>query len=211
MSAHRPLTHIRVVDLSQGLAGPSCGLYLAEYGARVVKVEPPDGDWGRSMGSDIAGMSPMAQSYNRGKRGLAIDLKTAPGKDAVLRLARVSDVFIQSARPGAMQRLGLDFEAIRKVRPDIVYVSVSGYGQTGPARALPMTDTDGPHWRGWRHQRCRGAYPADTGPARLRCPIAATGRAFPRDPGRDRVWRGRDRRHDRQRHRRSSSMKGSCP
>ena len=141
MPPHRPLSHIRVVDLSQGLAGPTCGLHLAEFGADVVKVEPPAGDWGRDMGTHVGGMSPLAQSYNRGKRGLAIDLKSAQGKEAVLRLAKVSDVFIQSARPGAMQRLGLDFETISKIKPNIVYVSVSGYGQTGPARALPMTDT----------------------------------------------------------------------
>lgn len=140
-STHRPLTHIRVVDLSQGLAGPTCGLYLAEHGAEVVKVEPPEGDWGRNMGTPVAGISPMGHSYNRGKRGLAIDLKSAAGKEAVLRLARSADVFIQSARPGAMRRLGLDFEAIKVVKPNIVYVSVSGYGQTGPAHALPMTDT----------------------------------------------------------------------
>lgn len=138
---HRPLANIRVVDLSQGLAGPTCGFHLAEFGARVVKVEPPEGDWGRNMGSAIAGISPMGHCYNRGKQGLAIDLKSPDGKEAVLRLARLSDVFIQSARPGAMQRLGLDFEAIAKVKPNIVYVSISGYGQTGPDRALPMTDT----------------------------------------------------------------------
>jgi crotonobetainyl-CoA:carnitine CoA-transferase CaiB-like acyl-CoA transferase len=138
---HRPLANIRVVDLSQGLAGPTCGFHLAEFGAQVVKVEPPEGDWGRNMGTPVAGMSPMAHCYNRGKQGLAIDLKAPEGKEAVLRLARVSDVFIQSARPGAMQRLGLDFEAIAKVKSNIVYVSVSGYGQTGPDRSLPMTDT----------------------------------------------------------------------
>jgi crotonobetainyl-CoA:carnitine CoA-transferase CaiB-like acyl-CoA transferase len=141
MTNHRPLSNIQVVDLSQGLAGPTCGFHLAEFGARVVKVEPPEGDWGRNMGSAIAGMSPMAHCYNRGKQGLAIDLKATEGKDAVLRLARLSDVFIQSARPGAMQRLGLDFETIAKVKPNIVYASVSGYGQTGPDSALPMTDT----------------------------------------------------------------------
>ena len=68
MTQHRPLSHIRVVDLSQGLAGPTCGFHLAEFGARVVKVEPPEGDWGRNMGSAVAGMSPMAQCYNRGKQ-----------------------------------------------------------------------------------------------------------------------------------------------
>jgi crotonobetainyl-CoA:carnitine CoA-transferase CaiB-like acyl-CoA transferase len=136
----RPLRDIRVLDLSQGIAGPSCGMHLAEYGARVIKVEPPEGDWGRTLGAKISHSSVMGFVYNRGKESLCLDLKAPEARAIVKRLAKTSDVFLQSARPGALDKLGLGFEDIRRERSNVVYVSVSGLGTTGPARSRPLTD-----------------------------------------------------------------------
>lgn len=136
----KPLAGIKVLDMSQGIAGPSCGGHFAEFGADVVKIEPPDGDWMRPLGTRIAGTSAQAIAYNRGKRGLAIDIRTLVGRDIALNLAAKSQVVIESARPGVMERLGLGFEAVKARSPDVVYVSVSGFGQKGPRRAEPLVD-----------------------------------------------------------------------
>lgn len=135
-----PLAGIRVLDMSQGIAGPSCGGHFAEFGAEVIKIEPPEGDWMRPLGSRVAGTSAQAILYNRGKRSLALDLRRPEGRDIALALARSSAVAIQSARPGVMDRLGLGFAQLAAVQPDIVYVSVSGFGQTGPDREKPLVD-----------------------------------------------------------------------
>lgn len=143
MPGTKPLQGLIVLDVSQGIAGPSCGGYFAEYGARVLKIEPPEGDWIRRLGTPIAGMSSQTIAYNRGKESLALDLKRPEGRNIALKLAALAHVFIENARPGVMDRLGLGFEAVKAVSPDIVYVSVSGWGQRGPNRALPMVDTVG--------------------------------------------------------------------
>jgi crotonobetainyl-CoA:carnitine CoA-transferase CaiB-like acyl-CoA transferase len=143
MPGAKPLQGLIVLDVSQGIAGPSCGGYFAEHGARVVKIEPPEGDWIRRLGTPIAGMSSQTIAYNRGKESLALDLKRPEGRAVALKLAALAHVFIENARPGVMDRLGLGFEAVRAVRPDVVYVSVSGWGQRGPNRELPMVDTVG--------------------------------------------------------------------
>jgi crotonobetainyl-CoA:carnitine CoA-transferase CaiB-like acyl-CoA transferase len=143
MPETKPLRGLIVLDVSQGIAGPSCGGYFAEYGARVLKIEPPEGDWIRRLGTPIAGMSSQTIAYNRGKESLALDLKRPQGRAIALKLAALAHVFIENARPGVMDRLGLGFEATKAVSPDIVYVSVSGWGQRGPNRALPMVDTVG--------------------------------------------------------------------
>jgi crotonobetainyl-CoA:carnitine CoA-transferase CaiB-like acyl-CoA transferase len=127
--------------LSQGLAGPSCGGYLAEYGADVIKLEPPEGDWARPLGASIDGGSGMSFAYNRGKRSLCLDLKKPEALAIARTLASRSDVFMQSARPGALERLGLGFDDVRTLRPNVVYLSVSGYGISGPNGRDPLTDT----------------------------------------------------------------------
>lgn len=136
-----PLSGRLVLDLAQGIAGPYVGRLMAEHGARVVKVEPPEGDWVRRIGSGPEGVSVNYLYYNLGKESVVLDLKTPEGVATALRLAARADVFVESARPGVMQRLGLGYEAVRAVRPDIVYLSVSGYGQTGPRAGDAMTDT----------------------------------------------------------------------
>jgi CoA:oxalate CoA-transferase len=138
--ANGPLAGLVVLDMSQGIAGPSCGGYFAEFGARVIKIEPPEGDWMRPLGTRLAGTSSQSILYNRGKESLALDLRKPEGRDIALRLAAGADVVIESARPGVMERLGLGFEAVKARQPDVVYVSVSGFGQRGPDRARPLVD-----------------------------------------------------------------------
>lgn len=148
MTADAPLVGLTVLDFSQGIAGPSCGGLFAEHGARVIKVEPPEGEWMRGLGSRIAGSSAQHLTYNRGKQSLALDIRKPAGRDAALMLAARAEVVIQSARPGVFDRLGLGFEAIKARNPDVIYISVSGYGQTGPDRERPMVDTVGQAYSG---------------------------------------------------------------
>jgi crotonobetainyl-CoA:carnitine CoA-transferase CaiB-like acyl-CoA transferase len=127
---------MRVVDLSHVIAGPTCGHYLAHYGAEVIKIEPPGrGDVLRTGGGGRAsvdeGVSVGFATVNAGKRSAAIDLKSPGGPERVRELARGADVFIENFRPGAVARLGLDYDAIRAINPRVVYVSISGYGQEG--------------------------------------------------------------------------------
>lgn len=143
MAGDNPLQGIVVLDMSQGIAGPSCGGHFAEHGAEVIKIEPPEGDWIRNLGARIAGTSSPAILYNRGKSSLAIDLKTPEGRDLALKISERAHVVIESARPGVMERLGLGFDAVKARQPDVIYVSVSGWGQRGPKRESPMVDTVG--------------------------------------------------------------------
>lgn len=136
-----PLKGIRVVDFAAGIAGPHASLILAHHGADVVKVESPDGDWSRRLGVNTGGQSPYSTYYNRGKRSIALDLKSQQGRDLAFELASKADVVVESFRPGVMKRLGLHYDRLRVVRPDIVYLSVSGFGQDGPNALLPATDT----------------------------------------------------------------------
>jgi len=128
-----PLADIIVIDLTRVLAGPFCTLLLSDLGARVIKVENPDGgDDSRAYGPFINGKSGYFISQNRGKESIALDLK-APDDLAILhRLLQRADVIIENFRPGTMQRLGLGWEALHKRYPKLIYASTSGFGQTGP-------------------------------------------------------------------------------
>jgi crotonobetainyl-CoA:carnitine CoA-transferase CaiB-like acyl-CoA transferase len=148
MTERRPLAGLTVLDTSQGIAGPSCASHFAAYGARVIKVEPPEGDWIRKLGTRIAGASSATIAYNRGKESIAIDLKSPEGRDIALELGARADVVLESARPGVMERLGLGFTAFRERNPSVVYISISGYGQQGPKRGAAMVDTVGQAFSG---------------------------------------------------------------
>ena len=127
------LQGVRVLDVTQVMAGPFCAMLLCDMGADVIKVESPAGDSSRRMAGARGGDSASFNAVNRGKRGIVIDLK-APGGGAVLRrLAADADVFIENYRPGVLGRLGLGHDALRELNPRLVYASISGYGQTGPA------------------------------------------------------------------------------
>ncbi len=131
----RALDGIRVLDFSHALAGPYCTLLLADYGAEVYKLEPRSGDMGRGWGPPFAGgEAHFFLGLNRGKRGISIDLKQPEGIELCLKLIDRMDVLIENFRPGAMDRLGLGYEAMHKRNPRLIYCSISGYGQNGPAR-----------------------------------------------------------------------------
>jgi crotonobetainyl-CoA:carnitine CoA-transferase CaiB-like acyl-CoA transferase len=126
-----PLAGIRVIDLTTVISGPVCTMLLADQGADVVKVEPFGGDIARRTAGD-GEFTAMFVSSNRGKRSIALDLKQPAALEAVHRLIARADVLVQNFRPGTMERLGLDEPAMRALNPGLVYVSISGVGETGP-------------------------------------------------------------------------------
>lgn len=141
MSYEAPFAGLRVVDLSQGIAGPYAGMLLALYGADVVKVEPPEGDWARTVGTRYGDQTAFSVAANLGKRSIALDLKTAEGQEIVRRLVARGDVFLEGFRPGVAAKLGVGYDAVSALNPRIIYYSVSGFGQTGPYRERPAVDT----------------------------------------------------------------------
>jgi CoA:oxalate CoA-transferase len=128
-----PLDGMRVLDFSIMLAGPYCARLLADVGADVIKIEPPEGDDMRLRTPLRDGNSAYFGQLNAGKRSLALDLKSAEAIELVHRLVAETDILVENFRPGVMDRLGLGYEALRKINPRLVYCSISGYGQTGPA------------------------------------------------------------------------------
>jgi crotonobetainyl-CoA:carnitine CoA-transferase CaiB-like acyl-CoA transferase len=136
-----PLHGYRIVDLTSNVAGPLATMILGDQGADVIKVEAPDGgDATRAGGNRRAGFTASFLNNNRNKRSIVLDLKSAGGREAVLRLAAGADVFVQNFRPGVADRLGVGEEPIRAVSPKIVYVSISGFGEKGPYAEKPAYD-----------------------------------------------------------------------
>ena len=127
-----PLTGLKVLDLTGMVSGPVAAMMLADQGAEVIKVEPLTGELVRHMAAPHNGVNPVFFSCNRGKKSIALDLKTEEGKKILLRLASEADVFMQNFRPGAIDRMGFGEEVIRKLNPKIIYVSISGFGNRGP-------------------------------------------------------------------------------
>jgi len=128
----KPLEGVRVLDLSHVIAGPLASFYLAQLGAEVIKIESPQGEVMRASRTPAEGDTPAAfVALNAGKRSLVLDIRTPEGAEAVRGLAATADVFIENFRPGVVARHGLDYASIRAVKPDIVYCSISGYGQQG--------------------------------------------------------------------------------
>ena len=138
------LTGLTVVDLSLFLPGPMMTLMMADQGARVIKVEPPGGDPARAMeprdSYDGAEHSVWFANLNRGKESVALDLKSDAGRERLRALIGEADVFVEGFRPGAIGRLGFDYEAVRAIRPDVVYCSISAFGQEGPLAQHPAHD-----------------------------------------------------------------------
>jgi len=127
------LDGIRVLDLTQVMAGPFCAMLLCDMGADVIKVESPTGDSTRRMPGAVGTDSPSFNAVNRGKRGVVVDLKQQAGQDTVRRLVGSVDVLVENYRPGVMGRLGLSYEELASRHPALVYASISGYGRTGPS------------------------------------------------------------------------------
>ena len=136
-----PLNDVRILDLTWVLSGPFCTMTLSDLGADVIKCErPPYGDNARATGPVIDGESGYFFSVNRGKRSISIDLRTDEGKDLFRRLVAEVDVVVENFTPGAMGRLGLDYEALSADNPRLIYCAVSGFGQTGPLRDRSALD-----------------------------------------------------------------------
>lgn len=133
---------IKVIDLSGGVAGPSCAMMLAQHGADVIKLETPHsgGDWARILGRTYESHSAFSLYGTMGKRSIAVDLKTEEGKAILWRLIQGADVFIEGLRPGTIARYGFGYDAVSAREPGIIYYSISGFGQTGPMAGRPAMD-----------------------------------------------------------------------
>jgi formyl-CoA transferase len=140
--SERALSDIRILDLSRVLAGPFCTMVLSDYDAEVIKIEQPGvGDGTRQWGPPwIAGESAYFLSVNRNKKSMTLNLKTKKGRAILKQLLVEADILIENFKPGAMQRMGLDYESLSQDNPGLIYCSISGYGQTGPYRERPGYD-----------------------------------------------------------------------
>jgi formyl-CoA transferase len=129
------LAGLRVLDVTQFMAGPFCAMLLADLGADVIKVEPPGGDSTRQMPGAVGVDTPSFNAVNRGKRSVVVNLKMTDGRDMFQRLVRSADILIENYRPGVMTALGADYQQLAPLNPRLIYASISGYGQTGPDRS----------------------------------------------------------------------------
>jgi crotonobetainyl-CoA:carnitine CoA-transferase CaiB-like acyl-CoA transferase len=160
-----------VIEMAEGIAGPFCGTILAGLGARVIKVEPPEGDWARTTGPPfLSGWSAIYLSVNRGKESLSLNLRDPRGAEVVRRLAGQSDVIVVGYRPGVAERLGLGAEELVAANPRLVHCSISGYGNRGPKRERPGSDTI---LQGYAGLMSVTGEP-DRGPSRVGTPLADT-------------------------------------
>ncbi len=133
MARSRPaLEGIRVLDFTRAQQGPFCTLLLADMGAEVIKVEPPGGEMGRATGLQPDGFSSYFEGHNRGKKGITLDLRSPGAVDIVKRLVETCDVVVENFRPGVMERLGLGYDDLCAIRPDLIYASASAWGRKGP-------------------------------------------------------------------------------
>jgi crotonobetainyl-CoA:carnitine CoA-transferase CaiB-like acyl-CoA transferase len=135
------LDGIKVLDLGRALAGPMCGLMLADLGADVIKIEPPGlGDDSREWPPMMNGESSYFLSVNRNKRSIVLDLASAEGKEVFLAMAATADVVIENYRADVMDRLGLGYDVLKHRNPRLVYCALTGFGRTGPRSTMPATD-----------------------------------------------------------------------
>ena len=136
-----PYRGLRVLDFGQGIASPYCAMLLGAYGADVIKVEPPEGDWSRYLGTTYGNHTTLSAVYNRGKRSLCLDLKHKDGIAIAQRLAKDCDVLIEGFRPGVAARLGIGYDDLARDNPGLIYLSVSAFGQSGPYSKRPGSDS----------------------------------------------------------------------
>ncbi len=137
----KPLEGIRVVDLTRVLSGPYCTMLLADMGAEVIKIEQPGkGDDSREYPPFQRGISAYFANLNRNKKSITLNLKDPKAKQVLFDLIKMSDVIVENFKPGTMDKLGFPYESVKTVNPEIIYASISGFGQTGPYRKLPGYD-----------------------------------------------------------------------
>ncbi len=140
MSYHKPYKGLKVIDFSQGVAGPYCGMLLAQHGAEVFKIEPKDGDWARNLGQEYGEHSAFSVAANLGKKSIIIDLKNKKSQSILDKIIKLSDIFIEGFRPEVISRLGYNYDRLKKINPKLIYLSISGFGQTGPMSHKPAMD-----------------------------------------------------------------------
>ena len=140
MTTSGPLSGLVVLDLTRVLAGPYCTMLLADLGARIVKVEPPDGDDSRRYGPFINGTSGYFTAFNRGKESIVIDLKKEADRVVFERLMAKADVLVENYRPGTMEKLGYGWDVLHKRHPRLIYAAASGFGHSGPYSTRPAYD-----------------------------------------------------------------------
>ena len=140
MSFDKPYEGIKVVDLSQGVAGPYCAMLLARHGAEVVKVEPLEGDWSSALGAVYGDNTAFSVAANLGKKSLALDLRAPEGKAIFRRLAATADAVLNNLRGDQPAKLGLTYDALSGLRPAIVCAHITGYGRKGARAAWPAYD-----------------------------------------------------------------------
>lgn len=148
-AAHMPFEGFKVLDLTQGVAGPHSTMLLAQQGAEVTKIEPIDGDWGRTLGKMYGDTCAHGIIFNRGKRSVSLNMKEAKAKELAQKAAAEADVIVESFRPGVMKRFGLSYDDVKKTNPNVIYLSVTGFGQEGPYNTLPVTDSVIQAFSGW--------------------------------------------------------------
>lgn len=136
-SENGPLQGLKVIEIASTIAGPACARLLADFGAEVIKIEPPEGDPVRQMGRHVGDVSLYAASILRNKRSVVLDLKDADDCNLARALIAGADILVENFRPGVMERLGLGYDALSRVNPGLVMVRISGYGQTGPYADRP--------------------------------------------------------------------------
>ncbi|MEE9911579.1 MAG: CoA transferase [Deltaproteobacteria bacterium] len=137
----KPLENITVIDLTRILSGPYCTMILADFGARVIKIEVPgQGDESRLLAPHINKESGYFMSVNRGKQSVTLDLRTSEGQELLKELVRKADILVENYRPGTMDKWGLGYEELKKINPRLIYTSVSGFGHSGPYMKLPAYD-----------------------------------------------------------------------
>ncbi len=136
----RAFDGINVLDFSQGVAGPHATMLLAQHGANVMKVEPLAGDWGRALGAIYNDHCAHSIAFNRGKRSLAMDMKNPDALAVARRIAEKADVIVEAFRPGVMAKFGLSYDQVKAINPNVIYLSVTGFGQSGPNSNRPVTD-----------------------------------------------------------------------
>ena len=127
-----PLKGIKIIDLTAMVSGPTATMMLGDQGADVIKVEPLDGELMRKVGNSINGMTDSFLCCNRSKRSITLDLKKTKALNILKKLIASADIFIQNFRPGTIDRMGLGYEKIKKINKNIIYVSISGFGEKGP-------------------------------------------------------------------------------
>ena len=140
MSYEKPYEGLKVIDFSQGVAGPYCGMLLAQYGAEVIKIEPKDGDWARNLGQEYGQHSAFSVTANLGKKSIVFDLKNKKSQPILDKIINECDVFIEGFRPGVIERLGYGYERLKNINSKLIYLSISGYGQKVPMSAKPAMD-----------------------------------------------------------------------